>query len=207
MMKKKDNVYAYLYGGNIYVNLTNRCCNNCTFCLRNTGDGVSGSVLWLEKEPTAAEAETAVKKLLDDNPNAKEVVFCGYGEPTYKLAEIKAVASFAHERGLKTRLNTNGLGSLVNGRDIATELKGIIDTVSVSLNESNAEKYDGVCKSAYGKAALDELKDFTVRCVSQGIDTVMGVVDVIGKEAVKECEAIAESCGARLRVRRYEPKW
>ena len=61
-MKKKDNVYAYLYGGNIYVNLTNRCCNNCTFCLRNTGDGVSGSVLWLEKEPTAAEAETAVKK-------------------------------------------------------------------------------------------------------------------------------------------------
>ena len=52
VMKKKDNVYAYLYGGNIYVNLTNRCCNNCTFCLRNTGDGVSGSVLWLEKEPT-----------------------------------------------------------------------------------------------------------------------------------------------------------
>ena len=206
-MKKRDNVYAYMYGGNIYVNLTNRCCNNCTFCLRNTGDGVSGNVLWLEKEPTADEAKAAVGKLVEENRDASEVVFCGYGEPTYKMKEMLEVASFAHEKGLKTRLNTNGLGSLVNKRDITPELKGAIDTVSVSLNESSAEKYDSVCKSVYGAAAFDELKDFAAKCVSLGIDTVMSVVDVIGEDAVKECSEIAKECGARLRVRRYEPKW
>lgn len=108
-MKKRDNVYAYMFGGNIYVNLTNRCCNNCTFCLRNTGDGVSGNVLWLEREPTASEAKAAVEKLLGENPSVKEVVFCGYGEPTYKLGEMLEVAKAAHAKGLKTRLNTNGL--------------------------------------------------------------------------------------------------
>ncbi len=206
-MKKRDNVYAYMFGGNIYVNLTNRCCNNCTFCLRNTGDGVSGNVLWLEREPTASEAKAAVEKLLGENPSVKEVVFCGYGEPTYKLGEMLEVAKAAHAKGLKTRLNTNGLGSLVNGRDITPELRGAIDVVSVSLNESSAEKYDNVCKSIYGEKAFDELKDFAARCAALGIDTVMSVVDVIGEEAVRECEAIANKCGARLRVRRYEPKW
>lgn len=79
--------------------------------------------------------------------------------------------------------------------------------MSVSLNESSAEKYDNVCKSIYGEKAFDELKDFAARCAALGIDTVMSVVDVIGEDAVRECETIANKCGTRLRVRRYEPKW
>ena len=206
-MKPKSNVYAYPYGGNIYMNLTNRCCNNCSFCLRASGDGVGGKVLWLESEPDAAQALSAFSQLSSEMPEAKEVVFCGYGEPTYRMDEIKVVAKAAHEKGLKTRLNTNGLGSLINGRDISGELKGVIDTVSVSLNESSAEKYDAVCHSVYGLKAFDEIKAFAKSCAEHGIDTVMSVVDVIGKEAVAECEKIASECGARLRVRRYEKKW
>ena len=205
-MKKRDNVFAYPYGGNIYINLTNRCCNRCEFCLRDSGDGVGGNVLWLEREPTASEVIEAAQKLLKGMDSAKEMVFCGYGEPTYRVGEILEVAAFAHSKGLKTRLNTNGLGSMINGRDIAPELKGAIDTVSVSLNAASSEKYDNVCHSIY-ENAYERLQEFTCACVDCGIDTVMSVVDVIGDEDIKECERIAKSCGARLRVRRYEAKW
>ena len=54
---------TYVYGKNLYVNLTNRCPNACDFCLRTTGDhvGDSGS-LWLEREPTKEEILTELEK-------------------------------------------------------------------------------------------------------------------------------------------------
>lgn len=204
-MKKRDDVYAYLYGGNVYINLTNRCCNNCEFCLRNTGDGVGGSVLWLNKEPTAQEVIRTAREIM--TPTAEEMVFCGYGEPTYRVDEMVEVAAFAHEIGLKTRLNTNGLGNRICGYDITDKLAGAIDTVSVSLNEASAAAYDKVCHSVYGSDAFEELKKFAASCAAKGIKTIMSVVDIIGEDAVRECEKIAESCGAKLRVRRYEKKW
>lgn len=71
----------------------------------------------------------------------KEVVFCGFGEPTYKIAEMTAVAEYVHSKGMKTRLNTNGQGSLINKRDIVPDLKGKTDKINISLNASCAEKY------------------------------------------------------------------
>ena len=204
-MKQRSDVFAYMYGGNIYMNLTNRCCNDCTFCLRNTGDGVGENVLWLRREPTADEAVGSAEKLF--SPTVEEIVFCGYGEPTYRLDCIDAVADFAHGKGIKTRLNTNGLGSLINGFDIVPRLTGKIDTVSVSLNEANAAAYNTVCRSVYGEKAYEEIKNFTAKCVRAGIYTVMSVVDVIGEKAVERCREIAKKCGAVLRVRRYEKKW
>lgn len=201
----KDNVFAYLYGDNLYINLTNKCCNDCTFCLRNSGDGVDGNVLWLHREPTAEEAIAAAQKLL--TPAVTEMVFCGYGEPTYKVAEMVTVAKKAREWGLKTRLNTNGLGNLVNGRNIVPDLKGAIDVVSVSLNEANAEKYNKVCRSAYGENAYRALKEFTLACAESGIKTVMTVVDVIPAEDIAVCEKTARECKATLRVRRYSSTW
>lgn len=204
-MKERADVFAYPFGGNVYMNLTNRCCNNCDFCLRNTGDGVGGNVLWLSREPSASEAIEAAEKLV--TPSVKEMVFCGYGEPTYRVDVMVEVARFAHGIGLKTRLNTNGLGNLICGYDITEKLAGAIDTVSVSLNEASARAYNETCKSVYGESAYEELKRFASLCSAKGIKTVMSVVDIIGEDKIKECEKIAESCGARLRVRRYEKKW
>lgn len=201
----KDNVFAYIYGDNLYINLTNKCCNDCTFCLRASGDGVAGNVLWLSREPSAEETIEAAEKLLTES--VKEFVFCGYGEPCYKVEEMVKVAAFAHSRGLKTRLNTNGLGNLINGRDIVPELKGAIDVVSISLNEANAEKYNKVCRSVYGENAFNALKDFAKKCSAAGIKTVMTVVDVIPPEDIVICGKIAEECGAALRVRRYSKTW
>jgi len=107
--------FVYRYGDNLYVNLTNKCCNDCTFCIRNNGDGIGDSGdLWLSREPSAQEVIDGIKKHGEFN----ELVFCGYGEPTYKVAEMVEVAAFAHSLGKKTRLNTNGLGNLINKRDL-----------------------------------------------------------------------------------------
>ena len=100
--------YAYMFGENLYINLTNRCCNDCTFCLRNDGDGVGEDNLWLSKEPKAHEVIAAVARFAPSS--YRDVVFCGYGEPTYALDVMREVADYVHGIGKKTRLNTNGIG-------------------------------------------------------------------------------------------------
>lgn len=193
--------YVYLFGENLYVNLTNRCCNDCTFCLRNNGDGVGGNNLWLSREPQAHEVIALIAAYGKDS--YRDIVFCGYGEPTYAVEKMLEIADYAHSVGKKTRLNTNGLGNLINGRDIVPLLAGRIDVVSVSLNESTEEKYDEICRPAY-KDAFAEVKRFAAECAAAGISTVLSVVDVIGEKAVEECRRIVreEIPGATLRVRK-----
>lgn len=191
--------YAYMFGENLYINLTNRCCNDCTFCLRNDGDGVGEDNLWLSKEPKAHEVIAAVARFAPSS--YRDVVFCGYGEPTYALDVMREVADYVHGIGKKTRLNTNGLGNVIQGKDIVPQLKGKIDTVSVSLNECSAEKYDAVCRPNFG-GAYDALKIFVRDCVAAGIDTVVSVVDVIGAEDIEICRKTAAELGAKFRVRK-----
>lgn len=191
--------YAYMFGENLYINLTNRCCNDCTFCLRNDGDGVGEDNLWLSKEPKAHEVIAAVARFAPSS--YRDVVFCGYGEPTYALDVMREVADYVHGIGKKTRLNTNGLGNVIQGKDIVPQLKGKIDTVSVSLNECSAEKYDAVCRPNFD-GAYDALKIFVRDCVAAGIDTVVSVVDVIGAEDIEICRKTAAELGAKFRVRK-----
>ena len=143
--------YAYMFGENLYINLTNRCCNDCTFCLRNDGDGVGEDNLWLSKEPKAHEVIAAVARFAPSS--YRDVVFCGYGEPTYALDVMREVADYVHGIGKQTRLNTNGLGNVIQGKDIVPQLKGKIDTVSVSLNDCSAEKYDEVSPGEFALVA------------------------------------------------------
>ncbi len=191
--------FAYRYGDNVYVNLTNKCSNACDFCIRNNGDGIGDSGdLWLSREPNAAEVIGMIKSLGDYN----ELVFCGYGEPTYKVDVMVEVAAFAHNSGRKTRLNTNGQGNLINGYDIVPKLKGAIDIMSVSLNSHTAEGYNEICHSVYGEGGFTAMLDFARECVNAGIDTVLSVVDACGVN-VEACRKVADSVGARLKVREY----
>ena len=183
----------------IYINLTNACTNNCTFCVRNTHDGVGGYHLLLQKEPSAQD----VISLLEKEEDVAEIVFCGLGEPTMRLDVLLEVAAYLKTRGSHIRINTNGQGSAYAQEDIAPKLKGLIDVVSISLNASDAQKYDALCHSAYGEEAYAHLLDFAKSCVTQGIETVLSVVDIIGEDEVEKCRTIAEGIGARLRVRHY----
>ena len=195
---KKGKTFVYLYSENAYVNLTNRCCNDCVFCLRNNADGILNNVLWLLREPTAAEVIEQLQRL---EGQYRDVVFCGYGEPTYRMEEMLKVATFVRGLGKKIRLNTNGLGSAINKFDIVPFLKEYIDSVSVSLNTSAADRYAAVCRSSFGKEAYAHILDFSAKCVKAGIKTVLSVVDIISEEEIEACRAVAEKTGAEFRVR------
>lgn len=66
------NNYVYEFGDSLYLNITNRCPNNCEFCIRNIKDGVSGNDLWLLKEPTFQELADDIA--LYDLSKYKEIV-------------------------------------------------------------------------------------------------------------------------------------
>ena len=198
---------TYEFGKNLYVNTTNRCTCACEFCLRTTGDGVgTGTNLWLEREPTRDEILTDI--LSRDLNKYKELVFCGYGEPTFRWDDIAAVidALRPQKPGVHIRIDTNGHGSHINGRDIAPEMKGRIDTVSVSLNRETAAAYDAIVHPNF-PGAFDAMCGFTRRCAAEGVDVMMTVVDNMPKEEIEACRKLCEELGARFRVRAYQTDW
>lgn len=194
------NTYIYFFADGLYINLTNRCCNDCTFCLRNNHDGVGEDSLWLEEE---GSKEEIVRQISQTDLSFDEAVFCGYGESTYRLDDMLFIADYLHSLGKKTRLNTNGLGSLINGEDIVPKLVGKIDFVSVSLNQCDAVKYDEVSRSVYGEEAFDAMLRFSKDCVDSGIKVLMTVVDVIPPEDIEKCRILTQKLGAQFRVRNY----
>ena len=192
-------VYAYEFENKLYINLTNKCPNRCTFCIRNIKDGVNGSPLWLTKKATYERVIEAIEKFeLGKYP---QVVFCGFGEPTCELDLLCKIGKYLKCYGKEIRLNTNGLANEINKVENAAEmLKGIVDKISISLNASTDEKYQEICKSVF-KNPLSLLLKFAKQCVDAGINTTLSVVDTIGEEEIKKCREIAESLGAKLRVR------
>ena len=192
--------YVYEYGDSLYINLTNKCPNNCEFCLRNFKNGVGEDDLRLSREPNFED----VKEALSLFPLKKydEIVFCGFGEPMCALSVLSQVGPYLKRLGLKTRVNTNGLGGLWNKRgDVPQLISKYIDAVSISLNASNRELYQEICRSKYGEEAFDAIIDFTKGCVENGIDTTLTVVDFIGEDEIAECRKLADELGAKFRVR------
>ena len=128
---------TYEVDSGLYVNMTNRCSNACTFCIRNNGDGAYGSdSLWLEREPTVDEVKASV--FSRDLSKYTELVFCGYGEPTYRLVDARSVALAVKERAphLRVRINTNGHSDLILGEDSAPLYKDAFDE-AFALEDSN----------------------------------------------------------------------
>ncbi len=198
--KLMNNVYVYEFGDSLYLNLTNRCPNNCEFCLRHFKDGVSGNKLWLLKEPSFDELTEDMA--LFPLSKYKEAVFCGFGEPTCNLFMMSQIGPYLKKKGMKTRLNTNGLGNLINNRkDVPKLIAPYIDSVSISLNASTPEAYDEICRSKYGQDAFYAMLDFAKDCVKEGIDTTMSVVDFIGEKEIEACRRLVAETGANFRVR------
>lgn len=195
----------YKVHNNLYVNLTNKCPCACTFCLRQTRNHMEDSgVLWLEKEPTVDEVIADFANFNMDDYD--EVVFCGFGEPTERIDVLLEVAAYVKKTYNKpTRINTNGLGNLVNGRDITPELKGLIDTVSISLNTPNKERYYELTRSKFGIGSFDAMIDFAKEAVKYVPHVVMTTVaTTITKEEEAECQRICDSIGVKYRIRPFE---
>ena len=198
-INKKDEI-----SNNIYVNLTSSCPCSCTFCLRNTKEMDESNNLWLDREPTVQEIIEEFKKY--DLAQFKEIIFCGFGEPFMRLEDLLEVAKYLKSRNenIPIRINTNGLGDLVHGKETAPLLKGLIDTVSISLNASNAEEYFRLTRNKFGLESYDAMLKFAVSCKENVQNVVMTVVDCIGQEEIDACKAVCDRLGLPLRVRPFE---
>ncbi|MCI8869860.1 MAG: radical SAM protein [Lawsonibacter sp.] len=200
---------TYEYGKALYVNLTNRCNCACTFCLRHgraQGSIYTRDSLWLEREPTRQEALDSF--LSRDLPGYEEIVFCGYGEPTYRLDDILWLVDELKGRfGAKlppVRINTNGHANLILGRDVCPELKGRIDTLSISLNASKPEEYAALCRPAQGEQAYQAMLDFARESAAYVPHVVLTIVDKDkSPEEIGACRRIAEELGVALRIRSF----
>lgn len=196
---------TYEYYDALYVNLTNRCSNDCTFCVRNKHDNVNGTDdLWLEREPEIEEIQADFMKR--DISKYSEIVFCGYGEPMMRCDDVLFLARWLKEtyNGIAIRINTNGHANLIAGRDITPELKGIVDVISISLNAENAQKYQKLCRSEFGEAAYNGLLEFAAKAKKFVPDVILSVVDkTMSAEEIEHCRKIAQNCGVELRVRPY----
>lgn len=199
------NNILYKVHNNLYVNLTNRCPCACTFCLRQTMDTVGESdSLWLKEEP---DLKTVKAEFMQRNMDEyEEVVFCGFGEPTERIDLLLETAKFVKETYRKpVRLNTNGLGNLIHGRDIVPELEGVIDTVSISLNTPDREAYLALVRPKFGEQSFDAMLAFAAECVRYVPNVVLTTVDTtITKEQEAECAKICASIGAKYRIRAWE---
>lgn len=192
---------------NLYVNLTNRCDCSCTFCLRRLKKMAEESSLWLKEEPAVEE----VKRELEQVPwdMMAEVVFCGFGEPTSRLSELVELLCYVKEQhpDMPTRLNTNGLGELAYGREISKEFDGILDTISISLNASSAEKYLALTNAKYGIRSYEGMLAFAEHSKKYVPNVVLTIVDHVNPpEEIEKCRKICEERGLALRVRPYEDR-
>ena len=200
---------TYEYEDALYVNLTNRCNCNCEFCLRHgkaQGSIYTEDSLWLEHEPSRQEAMDSF--LSRDVCSYREIVFCGYGEPTYRLDDILWLVDQLKARfGDKlppVRIKTNGHANLILGRDVCPELKGRIDTVSISLNAITAQEYVALCHPVQGEAAYQAMLDFARESKQYVPHVILTIVDKDKTpEEIQTCKDIARDLGVKLRIRSF----
>ena len=204
-MRRKDRLMAdiiYSYKDQVYANITNKCNCRCTFCIRFLKDGVGDAdTLWHQVNPGKEEVLKAIRDY--DFTGFKELVFCGYGESTCELDILLSAARLAREeKNLRTRLNTNGLGNAENGRNIVPELSEVFDSVSISLNAPEKDKYEEVVRPLVPNA-FEEMCDFAKKCKEKIGDVRMTIVDVLPEDEKEKCHQLAGSLGIPLRVRQF----
>lgn len=193
----------YTYKDGVYANLTNLCNCQCTFCVRFQHEGIGDApTLWHKVNPTWEQVKAAVDAF--DFTGYKELVFCGYGEPTCALDLMLQTARYVKKihPELKLRVNTNGLGNLENKRDIVPELAQVLDAVSISLNAPDEADYNKVTRPTL-PGAYNAMLDFARECKKAIPDTRMTVVDVLPPDQIEASRKVAESCGIKLRVRHF----
>ncbi len=189
---------AYRIRNSLYLNITNRCTNACTFCAKFKDFTVKGHQLCLDHEPTTAEVVAAI----GDPSRYDEVVFCGYGEPLTRLDLVKEVSRFLKEKGMRVRINTDGQANLLHGRNILPELAGLVDALSVSLNAPDAQTYQRLCRSQFGEAGYEGVKEF-LKEAKKHIPSVTASAVAIPGIDMDACRRVAAELGVEFREREY----
>jgi TatD DNase family protein len=198
-------VLAYVLGDALYVNLTSACTLGCVFCpkIRDGDYTVGGYDLRLHGAPPVdAVWRAAVDAGLAGRP---EVVFTGFGEPTRRLDAVLELTRRLKAAGVaRVRLDTDGLATLREGRDVVPELAAAgVDALSVSLNAADAATYARICPSIFGEQAYSAVQEFIRAAAAAGLDVAASAVALPGLDEAA-CRRVAEALGARFRWRPYD---
>jgi len=195
----KKTVYTYKIHNSLYINITNRCNADCTFCYRKDNPVVHGYNLKM-KHDEEPPADVYINEI-GDPTKYDEIVFCGFGEPTIRWDVVKKIAKYVKDGGGKTRLNTNGHGSYINKRNITPELKNLIDVVSISLNSFDPKQYADIMR--VDKQLFNEMINFAKRAKIYAGKVVLSVVAINNIEIEKARAIVEDKIGAEFRVREY----
>ena len=193
----QEQTVGYTLHGNRYLNITNRCSLRCVFCPKfNDEWTVQDYPLRLDHDPSLEEIVAAV-----GNPeDYREIVFCGLGEPTLRLYTLLDVATRIRHRAKRLRINTDGLASFTYGRDVAPDMEGLIDALSVSLNAQNADIYNRHCRPKL-PGSYEAMLDFVKRAREFVPDITLTAIDGLSDVDIPACEKIAQTLDVKFRRR------
>jgi TatD DNase family protein len=98
------------------------------------------------------------------------------------------------------RINTNGHGNLIYGRNILPELRGIVDSISISLDAHDEKTYNKICRPVY-ENAYGEVIEFIKESKEYIPKVEVTVVELEGVD-IEKCREITDGLGVRLRIRK-----
>lgn len=190
---------VYQIGHSLYLNITNRCTNQCSFCVRFKTDRIQGYDLTLTTEPSVKE----ILEAIGDPSRFREIVFCGYGEPLLRLAEVIAVSKVLQEQKIPVRVNTNGQGNLIYQRNIVPGIAPYVTTIRISLNAENEEVYNRLCQPSFGPGTYQKVKEFILECKKQIPKVIVTAVTLpqVDIKAIKQL--VEQELGVIFKIRYY----
>src|SRR3989344_4428748 len=172
----------------MYQNIVEKysCTNDCRFCDKEDIEMNLGGIytmrgdLYLKKRPTLQEIIYRIDAEVEAN-HPQEAVFCGIAEPTLRLNTLLKANNYLKNRySLRTRLNTNGHGSLINPqKNVPALLKeACMDSVIVSLNATTKEQYNHWHRPHNKAKSFSASIDFIKDCCSVGLDTKVSFLNL-----------------------------
>lgn len=192
--------YVYPIRNSLYINLGNSCTLKCDFCPKHNGTWlVHDYDMSLEKPPAVSE----VTNDIGDPAQWDEIVFCGYGEPTLRLKELIAIATWVKGNGGKVRVNTDGLGNLANKRNILPELSNCVDGLSISMNAHNKEIYNRHCKPGL-EDSWEAMLEFSKEAPKWISDVTVSAINGLEGVDIEKCKALALTLGVQFKERNLD---
>lgn len=193
------NTISYVYGNNLYLNITNRCMMACPYCIKHKwANDFRGNDLKLDKEPTVQEVIDSI----GDPKKYNEIIFCGYGDALVKPDEVVEISKWIKEHGGKVRVNTAGLANKYHGKNILPQFKGIVDSISISLNGTNPKEHNELNRPMFKEDSFNEVIIFAKEAKKYIPEVVITAVELPGLD-VSKIEKIAKEAGVSFRVRPY----
>ncbi|BAV58905.1 hypothetical protein AGMMS5026_00620 [Endomicrobiia bacterium] len=193
------NTVSYVFGDNLYLNITNRCMMACPYCIKHKwANKFKGNDLKLEKEPSCEEVIEAI----GDPKKYNEVIFCGYGDSLINLESVKEISKWIKENSGKVRINTAGLANRYYGKNILPELKGLVEVISISLNGSNPKEHNELNHPMFKEESFNEIIKFAEEAKNHIPEVVITAVEFPGFD-ISKVEKIAKEVCVRFKMRPY----